>query len=92
MWAFELGFKVRYNISVTSNLDIVISFWDDHYEQSFKNLVFQAAMKTDFRTVKIRGFLLLFSKAILSKINGLGLFTHYKNGKDLTNLFKSSLP
>ena len=34
---FELGFKVRYNIFVTSNLEIIINFWD-HYGTSNKDI------------------------------------------------------
>ena len=50
--------------------------------------MFQAAVETDFPTVRIRGCYFHFSKAILSKIKDLGLFTPYKNDRRLNQFIR----
>ena len=50
--------------------------------------MFQAAVETDFPTVRFRGCYFHFSKAILSKIKDLGLFTPYKNDRRLNQFIR----
>ena len=50
--------------------------------------MFQAAVETDFSFVRIRERFFLYSKAILSKIKDLGLFTPYKNDRRLNQFFR----